>query len=135
MLLSSLFPSGEYPTGELVPYDNLSRTTDEEIRYNSRLWDADLLHDYRQAAEIHSQARQYAQKHLIKPGATLLSIANGIEETVRALCGHQGAPNFFYLSVRAKAFRSHALTTCSYPLNLNTSFWSSSLPNQVKVLC
>jgi methionyl aminopeptidase len=90
ILLSSLFPSGDYPTGELVPYDVTSRTTDEEVRYNSRLWDSDFLSNYRQAAEIHSQARQYAQTHLIKPGATLLSIANGIEDTVRALSGHQG---------------------------------------------
>lgn len=90
VLLSSLFPSGDYPTGELVPYDNTSRTTDEEVRYNSSLWDFDFLSNYRQAAEIHSQTRQYAQSHLIKPGATLLSIANGIEDTVRTLSGHQG---------------------------------------------
>jgi len=89
VLLSTLFPS-EYPTGELVPYENTSRTTDEESRYNSRLWDEDFLTDYRQAAEIHRQVRQYAQKELIKPGATLLAIAEGIEDGVRALSGHQG---------------------------------------------
>lgn len=88
--LSRLFPSGAYPLGELVPYDNTSRTTDEEVRYESRLWDADFLSDYRQAAEIHYQARQYAKANLIKPGATLRSIADGIEDTVRSLCGHQG---------------------------------------------
>lgn len=90
MLLSSLFPSGDYPKGDLVPYENTSRTTNEESRYNSRLWDVDFLSEYRQAAEIHYQTRQYAQEHLIKPGATLLSIADGIDDTVRALCGHQG---------------------------------------------
>ncbi len=74
VLLSTLFPS-RYPTGELVPYENLSRTTDEESRYNSRLWDEDFLTDYRQAAEIHRQVRQYAQKELIKPGASLLAVA------------------------------------------------------------
>ncbi|TVY76170.1 Methionine aminopeptidase 2-2 [Lachnellula suecica] len=89
VLISSLFPSG-YPKGELVPYENTSRTTDEELRYNSRLWDADFLTDYRQAAETHRQVRQHAQKELIKPGASLLSIAEGIEEGVRALSGHQG---------------------------------------------
>ena len=89
MLVSTLFPSG-YPTGELIPYENLSRTTDEESRYTSRLWDDDFLTDYRQAAEIHRQVRQYAQKELIKPGASLLSIAEGIEDGVRALHGHQG---------------------------------------------
>ncbi|RLL95624.1 hypothetical protein CFD26_102162 [Aspergillus turcosus] len=89
VLVSTLFPSG-YPVGELVPYDCTSRTTDEESRYNSRLWDDDFLSDYRQAAEIHRQVRQYAQTELIKPGASLLSIAEGIEDGVRALSGHQG---------------------------------------------
>jgi len=89
VMLSTLFPSG-YPAGELVPYENLSRNTNEESRYNSRLWDEDLLTDYRQAAEIHRQVRQYAQKELIKPGASLLAIAEGIEDGVRALSGHQG---------------------------------------------
>ncbi|KAF7592075.1 Methionine aminopeptidase 2 [Aspergillus hancockii] len=89
VLVSTLFPS-EYPTGELVPDENTSRTTDEESRYNSRLWEEGFLADYRQAAEIHRQIRQFAQKELIKPGASLQSIADGIEDGVRALCGHQG---------------------------------------------
>lgn len=90
VLLSTLFPSGEFPTGEFVPYENTSRTTGEELRYNSRLWDDEFLTDYRQAAEIHRQVRHYAQSELIKPGATLLSIAEGIEDGVRALSGHDG---------------------------------------------
>lgn len=89
MQLSTLFPS-EYPTGELVPYENTSRITDEEKRYNSRLWEKGFLADYRQAAEIHRQVRQYAQKELIKPGGSLQSMAEGIEDGVRALSGHQG---------------------------------------------
>ncbi|KAH7383503.1 methionine aminopeptidase 2-like protein [Cadophora sp. MPI-SDFR-AT-0126] len=89
VLLSTLFPI-EYPKGELIPYENLARETDEETRYNSRLWDPDFLTDYRQAAEIHRQVRHYAQKELIKPGSSLLSIAEGIEDGVRALSGHQG---------------------------------------------
>jgi methionyl aminopeptidase len=89
VLVSELFPS-KYSTGELIPYENLSRTNDEELRYNSRLWDSDFLLDYRQAAEIHRQVRQFAQRELIKPGASLLSIAEGIEDGVRALHGHQG---------------------------------------------
>ncbi|EHL01935.1 putative Methionine aminopeptidase 2 like protein [Glarea lozoyensis 74030] len=89
VLVSTLFPS-QYPSGEFVPYENTSRTIDEETRYNSRLWDPDFLTDYRQAAEIHRQVRRYAQKELIKPGESLLSIAEGIEEGVRALSGHQG---------------------------------------------
>lgn len=90
VLVSTLFPSGKYPAGEFVPYETTSRTTDEESRYNSRLWDDNFLTEYRQAAEIHRQVRQYAQSELIKPGATLQSIAEGIEDGVRALSGHQG---------------------------------------------
>ena len=90
MLVSTLFPSGKYPIGELVPYETTSRTTDEESRYNSRLWSDNFLTEYRQAAEIHRQVRQYAQSELIKPGATLQSIVEGIEDGVRALSGHQG---------------------------------------------
>lgn len=91
VLVSTLFPSG-YPIGECVPYkdDNTSRTTGEELRYNSRLWDKGFLDEYRQAAEIHRQVRQYAQNELIKPGASLTTIAEGIEDGVRALSGHQG---------------------------------------------
>lgn len=89
VMLSTIFASA-YPAGELVPFENTPRITDEELRYNSRLWDDEFLADYRQAAEIHRQVRQYAQKELIKPGASLLSIAEGIEDGVRALSGHQG---------------------------------------------
>lgn len=49
----------------------------------------DFLSDYRQGAEIHRQVRQWAQKS-IKPGQTLTEIAEGIEDGVRALTGHQG---------------------------------------------
>ena len=73
-----------------MPYENTSRATGEELRYNSSLWEHDFLPTYRQAAEIHRQVRHYAQSELIKPGATLRSIADGIEDGVRALSGHQG---------------------------------------------
>lgn len=86
--LSRLFPSG-YPAGELVPYEATSRTTDEEVRYNSRLWDDDFLPDYRKAAEIHRQVRQDVQKHVIKPGVSLQTIADAIEDGVHNLTGHQ----------------------------------------------
>ena len=49
----------------------------------------DFLNDYRQGAEIHRQVRQWAQKN-IKPGQTLTEIAEGIEDGVRALTGHNG---------------------------------------------
>jgi len=90
VLISTLFPFEGYPKGELVPYENTARTLDEESLYTSRLWNDDFLVDYRKAAEIHRQVRQYAQRELIKPGSSLASIAEGIEDGVRALSGHQG---------------------------------------------
>lgn len=73
----------------MQPYnENLARMTSEETRANDRMG-SDFLKDYRQAAEVHRQARQWAQS-VIRPGKTLLEIANGIEDGVRALTGHQG---------------------------------------------
>jgi methionyl aminopeptidase len=88
--VSNLFPNNQYPEGEIVEYknENSYRTTNEEKRYLDRM-NNDFLQDYRQAAEVHRQVRQYAQK-TIKPGQTLTEIAEGIEDAVRALTGHQG---------------------------------------------
>lgn len=88
--LSTLFPNNQYPEGEVVEYknENTYRTTSEEKRYLDRM-NNDWLQEYRQGAEVHRQVRQYAQKN-IKPGQTLTEIAEGIEDAVRALTGHQG---------------------------------------------
>lgn len=90
VLVSQLFPKNSYPKGEEVEYkdENLYRTTDEEKRYldNSN---AEFLSDYRQAAETHRQVRQWAQK-TIKPGQSLTEVAEGIEDSVRRLLGHDG---------------------------------------------
>ncbi|PQE30091.1 methionine aminopeptidase 2 protein [Rutstroemia sp. NJR-2017a WRK4] len=90
VLISQLFPNNTYPKGEEVEYkdENLYRTTDEEKRYLDNM-NSDFLSDYRQAAETHRQVRQWAQKN-IKPGQTLTEIANGIEDSVRRLVGHDG---------------------------------------------
>ncbi|KAK3377935.1 peptidase M24, structural domain-containing protein [Podospora didyma] len=88
--VSQLFPNNTYRKGEEVEYvnDNLYRTTDEEKRHLDNM-NSDFLTDYRHAAEVHRQTRQWAAKN-IKPGQTLTEIANGIEDSVRALVGHQG---------------------------------------------
>ncbi|KAL1968803.1 hypothetical protein VTN77DRAFT_1164 [Rasamsonia byssochlamydoides] len=88
--VSELFPNNQYPEGEIVEYlnENAYRTTNEEKRYLDRM-NNDFLQEYRQAAEVHRQVRQWAQKN-IKPGQTLTEIAEGIEDAVRALTGHQG---------------------------------------------
>ncbi|OIW29010.1 peptidase M24A, methionine aminopeptidase [Coniochaeta ligniaria NRRL 30616] len=88
--IAQLFPNNTYPKGQEVEYvnDNLYRTTNEEKRHLDNL-NSEFLTDYRHAAEAHRQARQWAQKN-IKPGQTLTDIANGIEDSVRALVGHDG---------------------------------------------
>jgi len=88
--IHQLFPSGIYPEGEICEYlnDNAYRTTNEEKRHLDRM-NNDFLTDYRRGAEVHRQVRQWAQKN-IKPGQTLTEIAEGIEDSVRALTGHQG---------------------------------------------
>lgn len=90
VLLSNLFPNGEYPVGQEEEYrnENAFRTTSEEKRHLDRM-NNDFLSDYRQGAEVHRQVRQWAQKN-IKPGQTLTEIAEGIEDGVRALTGHWG---------------------------------------------
>ncbi|KKY30380.1 putative methionine type metalloexopeptidase [Diaporthe ampelina] len=93
VLLSQLFPNGTYPKGEEAQYigeENLKRTTDAEVRERERLlMNDDFLRDYRHGAETHRQVRQWAQKW-IQPGMGLTEIANGIEDSVRALVGHSG---------------------------------------------
>ncbi|KAI0152877.1 methionine aminopeptidase 2-like protein [Xylariaceae sp. FL1272] len=90
VLMSDLFPNNSYPKGEECEYlnDNAYRTTSEEKRHLDNI-NSDFLSDYRQAAETHRQVRQWAQKN-IKPGQTLTEIANGIEDSVRRLVGHDG---------------------------------------------
>ncbi|KAH6604569.1 peptidase M24A [Trichoderma cornu-damae] len=90
VMISQLFPDKKYPKGEEVEYrdENRYRTTSEEKRHLDNL-NSDFLADYREAAEVHRQVRQYAQR-VIKPGQTLTEIAETIEESVRALTGHQG---------------------------------------------
>lgn len=88
--VSSLFPDDQYPAGEEVDYcnENAFRTTSEEKRHLDRM-NNDFLTEYRKGAEVHRQVRQWAQKN-IRPGQSLTEIAEGIEDGVRALTGHQG---------------------------------------------
>ncbi|KAK7906559.1 hypothetical protein PG985_016296 [Apiospora marii] len=90
VLISTLFPNNSYPAGQLEDYteEHSYRTTSEEKRHLETL-NTEWLADYRHAAETHRQVRQWAQKS-IKPGQTLTEIANGIEDSVRRLLGHDG---------------------------------------------
>lgn len=93
--LSDLFPTDQYPSGEIQSYgtvvENTARTTSEEARYQSRchLEDASFLNDYRKAAEVHRQVRHWTQEN-VRPGQTLTDIAMGIEDGVRALLDNAG---------------------------------------------
>lgn len=93
--LANLFQDQHYPQGEIVEYvaesNNLQRTTAEELRHLSVVnnIDDEFLNDYRKAAEVHRQVRQYAQT-IIKPGVSMSQLAQEIEDGVRALTGHQG---------------------------------------------
>lgn len=90
VLIDQLFPNKNYPVGEEFAYanDNLRRTTEEEKRHLNLIYN-DWLVDYRKGSEVHRQVRHWAQKN-IKPGMTLTEIAEGIEDSVRALTGHDG---------------------------------------------
>lgn len=93
--LSKLFPAGRYPSGETQHYEylveNTARTTGEEMRYQSRrhIHDDAFFNDYRKAAEIHRQVRQWTQQN-VRPGQSLTDIAVDIEDGVRALLDNAG---------------------------------------------
>lgn len=93
--LTNLFPSGEYPKGELQSYAfsdvSPARTSPAEIRQDGlKYWeDATFLETYRKAAEVHRQTRAWLQD-TAKPGQKLHDIAQGIEDSVRALLDNAG---------------------------------------------
>ncbi|CCG84870.1 protein of unknown function [Taphrina deformans PYCC 5710] len=89
--LSRLFASGVYPHGQAMPYnDNLKRSTDEEERALEREKTKEQdYNDLRRAAEVHRQVRAYARK-TIKPGMSMTSIADLIENGTRALVEENG---------------------------------------------
>lgn len=93
--LEKLFPSGEYPHGEIQSnaglVENTARTTAEESSYLARahLRDSEFLSNYRKAAEVHRQVRGWVQES-VQPGQALTDIAVGIEDGVRALLDNSG---------------------------------------------
>ncbi|ORY83036.1 peptidase M24, structural domain-containing protein [Protomyces lactucae-debilis] len=70
--------------------DNLKRTTEEEERAIEREKDCESrFNDLRRAAEVHRQVRGYARR-TIKPGMSMTSIANLIEDGTRSLVEANG---------------------------------------------
>ncbi|KAF2630301.1 methionine aminopeptidase 2-like protein [Macroventuria anomochaeta] len=92
--LEDIFRKQPYPEGQIMDYidrnENLQRTADEELRHLAVVdnMDDQFLNDYRKAAEVHRQVRQYVQT-IAKPGITMSQLADEIEDGVRALVDHQ----------------------------------------------
>ncbi|RID70211.1 hypothetical protein BRARA_C02248 [Brassica rapa] len=85
-----LFPSGEFPEGEIQEYkdDNLWRMTSEEKREMERL-QKPIYNSLRQAAEVHRQVRKY-MRSIMKPGMLMIDICETLENTVRKLISENG---------------------------------------------
>ncbi|PIA41146.1 hypothetical protein AQUCO_02300148v1 [Aquilegia coerulea] len=85
-----LFPSGEFPEGEIQQYknDNLWRTTSEEKRELEQL-EKPKYNAVRQAAEVHRQVRKYIRS-ILKPGMLMIDICETLENTVRKLISENG---------------------------------------------
>lgn len=81
------YPEGAYPEGEWQDYTdtNLYRTTDEEKRALDRE-NTEHWNDFRKGAEIHRRVRKRARE-LIKPGMTMIEIAELIENATRQYSG------------------------------------------------
>ncbi|KAG7662999.1 MAP2 [[Candida] subhashii] len=88
--IDSSYPDGIFPEGEWMDYPldvNSHRTTSEELRYLDRQQN-NKWEDFRKGAEIHRRVRHKAQSS-IKPGMTMIEIANLIEDSVRTYAGNE----------------------------------------------
>jgi methionyl aminopeptidase len=86
--LDDIFLNRSYPPGEFQTYPSI-KAAEARIDAKRHLHNEGFLRDYRKAAEVHRQTRQWVQRN-VKPGQTLLSVAEGIEDSVRSLLGHAG---------------------------------------------
>jgi len=85
------YPKEDFPEGEIQQYEGDSNTH----RYNSRelqakdQLDPQRLKDLRHAAEVHRQVRQDFQRW-VRPGRTMIEMAQYIENGTKALLGDAG---------------------------------------------
>lgn len=91
--LTKIYVNGQFPVGQECEYvgDNAYRTSSAEMRERERLVmqedPEESPYNYnsiRRAAEVHRQVRQHARRS-IKPGMTMTSIAELIEDSTRKL--------------------------------------------------
>lgn len=90
--VSRLFGSNPYPQGELLDYEqpnNLWRRESAEAKERESLY-IDTYNQFRQAAEVHRQVRQWART-FIKPGMKMIDIADSIETALRKVSGFDPA--------------------------------------------
>lgn len=96
--VSKLFPDGKFPEGEIQEHPgdfNTYRITSEEKRALERnSVFQQKLSDIREAAEIHRHVRQDFQKW-VKPGMSMIDIAQRIEAGTRALLPADGLKRSF----------------------------------------
>ncbi|EGW30482.1 uncharacterized protein SPAPADRAFT_63305 [Spathaspora passalidarum NRRL Y-27907] len=87
--IDASYPDHIFPEGEWQEYPldvNSHRTTSEELRYLDRQSN-NKWEDFRKGAEIHRRVRHKAQSS-IKPGMSMIEIADLIENSVRAYSGN-----------------------------------------------
>lgn len=97
--VSKMFGANSFPEGEVQEYDtskfldeNRVRVTQAELKERERLAQEEPHSNYnfiRQAAEVHRQVRQYAQR-TIRPGMSMIDIANIVEDGTRNLVQAEG---------------------------------------------
>lgn len=97
--VSKMFPATAFPEGEMQEYDttkfldeNRARVPLAELKEREALIQDEPNSNYsyiRQAAEAHRQVRQYAQR-TIKPGMSMIDIANIVEDGTRNLIQAEG---------------------------------------------
>jgi len=90
-LVSTLWPEGDFPVGEIMdhPFEEGKKRrteTEKEALERNMEWQQ-RLRDTREAAEIHRQVRQDAQR-FIQPGKSMLEICQRIEQTNLKLLGY-----------------------------------------------
>jgi len=93
--VSQLFPSGQFPIGQIMDHPIGQSDTTAKNRFNSEEARAvdrlqlDLYNEVRQAAEAHRQTRQYIQRW-VKPGMKMIDICEELEKTARSLINESG---------------------------------------------
>ena len=90
--VTSFYAAGSFPHGEALDYEqpsNLWRRESAEAKERESLF-VDTYEQFRQAAEVHRQVRQWARGY-IKPGMKMIDIADAIETALRKVSGYDPA--------------------------------------------